>query len=460
LLAEADIASDADIMWQTNRRVTCVQNLINRIHILSCTVLIFVIEAACSAKVPVNESLTMYTNASWWDGEKSYAGPMYEKNGIFVAGGDQQPGTTIDLDGAVVTAPFAEGHNHNLMEQLFDDANEAYLEQGVFYVKVPIIYPPAIDTVRAKLERPDTVDATFSMGGLTSKGGHPVSIFVNVLSGSVYEKLAYEDFAGMAFHEIDSLEKIDPALDVIEAQGGDFVKLFLLYAEDYEQPDFVQGRGLNPIFVRPIVESAHRRGLPVTAHVQSAYDFGIAVAAGVDEIAHLPGYYWREKYERYRHRITHAEAVATAAKGVAVVTSTLFPQGYADDERKALIRETQVANLRKLLDAGVELRIGSDIYDRKQTGEDRYATRSELLNLVELGVMDASMALATWIATGRAIFPERKIACFDPGCEASFLIFDHDPREDITELLRIRSAVKQGVEVGRKIKTRIADGTG
>jgi len=432
-----------------------MQTVINRISNISFAFLICLIDAACSAKVSVDESLTQYTNAIWWDGEKSFAGPMYVNNGIFVAGEDQRPGTTIDLNGAVVTAPFAEGHNHNLMEQLFDDANEAYLEQGVFYVKAPAIYPPAINSVRPRLERPDTVDAIFSMGGLTSLGGHPVSLFVNVLSGSVYEKLAFEDFAGMAFHEIDSLEKIDPALDVIESQGADFVKLFMLYAEDYEQPDFVQGRGLNPIFVRPIVESAHKRGLPVTAHVQSAYDFGIAVAAGVDEIAHLPGYYWREEHERYRHRITDAEAVATVAAGVAVVTSTLFPQGYADDERKALIRETQVANLRKLLDAGVELRIGSDIYDRKQTGEDRYATRSELLNLVELGVMDASMALATWIATGRAIFPERKIACFDPGCEASFLIFDHDPREDITELLRIRNAVKQGVEVGRKINAKI-----
>ncbi len=89
-----------------------------------------------------------------------------------------------------------------------------------------------------------------------------MSLFVNVLSGNVYEKLTYEDFAGMAFHEIDSLEQIDPALDVIESQGADFVKLLMLYAEDYEQPDFVRGRGLNPIFVRPIVESSHKRGLP------------------------------------------------------------------------------------------------------------------------------------------------------------------------------------------------------
>jgi len=70
-------------------------------------------------------------------------------------------------------------------------------------------------------------------------------------------------------------------------------------------------------------------------------------------------------------------------------------------------------------------------------------------------VLNAEEVLAIWIATGRAIFPQRKLACFDPGCEASFLIFDHDPREDITELFRIRNAVKQGIEVGRKLKTNI-----
>ncbi len=427
-----------------------MQAVINRMACLSIAVSICLIEAACSAKVPINESLTLYTNATWWDGEKTYVGPMYVENGIFVAGKGQRPGTTIDLNGAVTTAPFAEGHNHNLMEQLFDDANKAYLEQGVFYVKVPTIYPPAINSVRAKLERPDTVDATFSMGGLTSKGGHPVSLFVNVLSGSVYEKLAYEDFAGMAFHEIESLEQIDPALDVIESQGADFVKLLMLYAEDYEQPEFVQGKGLNPIFVQPIVESAHKRGLPVTAHVQSAYDFAIAVAAGVDEIAHLPGYYWREEYDKYRHRITDAEAVAAFVAGAAVVTSIAFLEGLTlEENRRATIRETQIANLRKLINAGVELRIGSDNYDRTGEGEDRYATRSEALNLVELGVLNAEEVLAIWIATGRAIFPQRKLGCFDPGCEASFLIFNHDPREDITELFRIRDVVKQGVEVGR-----------
>ena len=147
--------------------------VINRMLSLSFVLLIFLIDAACSAKVAMDESLTVYTNALWWDGQESYAGPMYVKDGIFVAGDAQRPGTTIDLNGAVVIAPFAEGHNHNLMEQLFDDANEAYLEQGVFYVKAPTIYPPAIISVRAKLERPDTVDATFSMGGLTSEGGRP-----------------------------------------------------------------------------------------------------------------------------------------------------------------------------------------------------------------------------------------------------------------------------------------------
>ena len=88
-----------------------MQNLINRIPILSCTLLILLIEASCSAKVPVNESLTLYTNATWWDGEKSYVGPMYVENGIFVAGRGQRPGTTIDLNGAVVTASTVSGRS-------------------------------------------------------------------------------------------------------------------------------------------------------------------------------------------------------------------------------------------------------------------------------------------------------------------------------------------------------------
>jgi len=434
-----------------------MQALSDRKSCVPFALLMGLIAAACSTKVPVDESLTRYTNANWWDGEKSYAGPMYVKNGMFVAGGDQRPGTTIDLHGAFVAAPFAEGHNHNLMERLFDDANAAYLEQGVFYVKVPTIYPPAIASVRPKLARPDTVDATFSMGALTSPGGHPVSLFVNVLSGSVYEKLGYEDFAGMAFHEIDSLEQIAPVLDVLESQGADFVKLMIIYAEDYAQPDFVHGRGLNPLLIPPIVDSAHKRGLSVTAHVNSAYDFALAVAAGVDEIAHLPGYYWHESHDQYRHRITEAEAAAAAAAGVAVVTSTSFPESFAPEsaDRQANIRATQIANLHKLIRAGVELRIGSDNYDRTGEGEDRYATRSEALNLVELGVLNAEQVLAIWMATGRAIFPQRKLACFEPGCEASFLIFEHDPRADIRELFRIQKTVKQGIEVDGKPEAKI-----
>lgn len=414
------------------------------------SLLICLLQAGCSVETPVDTGLVEYANATWWDGETTHIGSKYVKEGSFLDLGDKRPGMTIDLNGAFVTPPFAEGHNHNLMEQVFDDANKAYIEQGVFYVKAPAIYPPAIESVRYKLERPDTIDATFSMGGLTSPGGHPVNLFVNVLSGSVYDDLNYEDFAGQAFHEIHSVTDVDVAVETIESQGADFVKLLLLYAEDYEKPGFTAGPGLNPAFVAPIVEAARKRGLPVTAHVQSAYDFSVAVAAGVDEIAHLPGYSWPESRDEYRHRITDQEVNAAAIAGVAVVTSTSFPAKDGPSEaRRVVIRETQFANLRKLTNAGVELRIGSDIYDRTGTGEDSYATRSEALNLVELGVLDASTVLANWIATGRAIFPKRRLGCFESGCEASFLVFEHDPRTNLAELSRIRRAVKQGLDIGQ-----------
>jgi len=403
---------------------------------------------AC-ASPRTDPTLTEYTHARWWDGERLIEETKLVRDGVFVPRSEEAvPGDAVDLEGGFATAPFGEGHNHDLMESLFEAANRAYLEQGVFYVKVPTSYPPAIDSVRSRLARTDTVDAIFSMGGLTSPGGHPVSLFVDRLAGSVYDAgLGYEDFAGQAFHEIRGVEDIEPALSSITAQGGDFVKIFLLYSEDYDR-SAEAGWGIDPDFVAPAVTAAHARGVTVTAHVQSAHDFRVAVGAGVDEVAHLPGYAWPPDRDGYDHRITDADAEAAADAGVAVVTTTATARRIGTDEdRLATTEETQRANLAALAAAGVELRIGSDLYDRTGRGEQRYGTRAEVLHLVEIGAMDAEAALARWIATGRAIFPDRQLGCFEPGCEASFLVFDGDPRLDISRIAEIRRRVKEGIEI-------------
>lgn len=416
----------------------------NATHILAATFL-----AACAAGS--DAGLTEYRNATWWDGRTERTGSLFVRDGVFVDPGGAEAGTVVDLGGRLATAPFAEGHNHNVVESIFERSNREYLDSGVFYVKVPTTWPPAVEKLRDRLQRADTVDVIFSMGGITSPGGHPVALFVNVLSESIYGGATYEDFSGQAFHEVTTAAEAVEAVRRIAAHGADFVKATLMYADDYASQELggPPNPGLRSELLAPIVREAQAHELPVTVHVMNAADFRAAVAAGADEIAHLPGIGWPEGRTAGEHRLTPADAEAAAKAGVAVVTTTIVVQSIFRDqpERLAEFEAMQRHNLDVLREAGVEIRIGSDMYDRNGTGQGADPTRGEAENLVALGAYDARTVLERWIDTGRKIFPRRRIACLDPGCEASFLVFDADPRADIANLSALAAGVKEGIVV-------------
>ena len=193
-------------------------------------IVIFCASASCSGR---GESVTEYRNAIWWDGNSEWSGSLYVRDGFFVDPAGATPHAVIDLNGAIATAPFGEGHNHNIVESIFQRSNAEYLRNGVFYVKVPATYPPAIESIRDELKRDDTVDAIFSMGGLTSPGGHPVGLFVNTLSKTIYGGATYEDFKGQAFHEVANDSEVVKAIQIIADHGADFVKALVLYSEDF-----------------------------------------------------------------------------------------------------------------------------------------------------------------------------------------------------------------------------------
>ena len=66
---------------------------------------------------------------------------------------------------------------------------------------------------------------------------------------------------------------------------------------------------------------AHEAGLRVSCHIETAQDFRNALAAGVDEINHMPGYFPDLKHADW-FPITKEDADAAARKGVVVVTTT------------------------------------------------------------------------------------------------------------------------------------------
>src|SRR5436190_1191751 len=203
-------------------------------------------------------------------------------------------------------------------------------------------------------------------------------------------------------------------------------------------------RGVDPALVPEVVRRAHAAGLRVTAHVETAADFHAALAGGVDEINHIPGFRGDEHVqftERHRYEVTEADAKLAAARGVWVVTTLGGIADVAtngpDSARRRQADALFTRNLRMLRDAGVHLAVGSDAYRDDSVGEATYLATLAVLTPLEL--------LRMWSeATPRAIFPTRRVGCLTDGCEASLLVLAADPGADFSATRRIALRMKDG----------------
>ena len=115
----------------------------------------------------------------------------------------------------------------------------------------------------------------------------------------------------------------------VAPQHPDFIKLVLAYRRTASPASHVRhriGTGSIPRSCRIWCKLAHRHHLRVSAHVESAYDFEVAVKAGVDVIAHLPGFW--------------PDPGAIAAKGTGIYTIS--------EARRASRRSVTSPSLRRL----------------------------------------------------------------------------------------------------------------
>lgn len=385
--------------------------------------------------------VTRLVNAHWWVDGRFVSGDRYLRGGVFVR--RTRADRTVDLGGAWVTPPFGEAHNHNLdAPALARGVSDTYLANGIFYVKNPNSRFANTPATRALLNRQDTVDAVFAMGGITAPGGHPIGLygFLSRWPGPVRDG---ETFEGDAFHLVSREADIAPVLDTLQAQGADFIKTYLLHSERFAarngQKAFYGQTGLDPALYPLIIKAAHARGLRVSVHIESAADFRTAVAAGVDEINHLPGYMWGKADTADAYRLTPDDAKAAARAGVVVVTTTVVTEQLNQPAaRKAEIKALQAENLKTLARAGVKITIGSDSF--------MLTSRAEAMNLIAIGAFDGPTVLRLWIDTApTTIFPDRRIGCLTVGCEADFLALGGDPLLNFAATADIRQAWKDGV---------------
>jgi imidazolonepropionase-like amidohydrolase len=361
---------------------------------------------------------------------------------------------TIDLKNGYVVPPFADAHCHhfdapyNVKQQI-----EMYLRDGVFYAAVMGNSRSGALKVADQVNKPVSVDVSYAHGGLTRTFGHGLEVFetlalrliptTEVIEANKAKIAASRLLENNAYYIIDTAEDLESKWQKILDGKPDFIKIYLLHSDRFDEqvkniPNIKLGHiGLDPRLVPLIVRKAHAAGLRVSAHVENAADYRIALAAGVDEMAHLPGYYFDLNENPSDYELSQRDVKETVRRKVWVVPTPNLPGSFKD--RAMLDRVETVArhNLTLLKQHRARIAFGADAY---------MSTPVEyVLYIAGLGVFTNLEMLKIWCEdTPQAIFPKRKIGYLKKGYEASFLVLNGNPLTDLKQTKNIRMRFKQG----------------
>lgn len=391
-----------------------------------------------------------FINGQWYNGNDFTTTDFYSVNGFLTKMKPASVDTIVDLQQQYIIPPFGEAHNHSPDTELdFDVFNERYLSDGIFYIKNPNSIPFTTAKIANRINKPTAVDIVFANGGLTATGGHPTGLY-NYLLSTIYKKSILgwtnRSLEGHAFYVMDSKENFEKKWPFILADKPGFIKVYLLYSEEFEQRKndtlFNGRKGLNPLLLPLIVKKAHAAGLQVSCHAETPADVRTAVKAGVDEINHLPGYQVRHKdgYQPDYYLLTRAIAKQMHKKNIhtdptySLAETELFEK---DSLQWQLRRTVQKKNLLLLKKYKVPVTVGCDSYNLTAKTEADY--------LYKLGVYTNAELLRMWCElTPQVIFPQRKIAFLKEGYEASFLVLKENPLQNFESVFHIQLRVKQG----------------
>lgn len=384
-----------------------------------------------------------FTQTYRFDNGLVFQNGVFQKIQFFVHNGKieeqitKQPDSIINLDGKYVIPPFAEAHNHSL-ESSYDLQNrlQNFMRSGIFYAKIMSSIKKRLDPLLINYNKPSSVDITHTYAPITATGGHPIKIREMALKRGDYTGL-YNNMNELnkeGFWIMNTAQDVNDLWDEYIAQKPPFLKVMLLFSEEYEKrkndTTYYGNKGIDPTLLPYIVEKAHRQGIKVAAHVESGTDFHNAIVSGVDEIAHLPCLYKKEQ-------LSLDDIKLAAEKKIPVTTTLSLLKRISDTAQRAILKKNAIVNLKLLHQYGVPILIGSDDYYDNSV--------NEYLFLRSLNVFTPETLLTYWINTAAFIFPERKIAAIKQGFEASFLVLNENPLISPNAIKSISMYMKQGI---------------
>jgi imidazolonepropionase-like amidohydrolase len=348
----------------------------------------------------------------------------------------------IDAEGGTILPGLIDSHIHLV---------PGALAQGLtFGVTTALDMFSQADVMAAARQqagaRSDVADVRSAGIGAAAPGGHPSMMYA-------------------PFPTLTGPEQAEQFVADRIAEGSDYLKIFGPQgtAGPWTMPS------LDPDTITALTKAAHRRGLVVVAHVNSAAGVGQVVSAGIDVVAHVP--VDAELDRALAKRI--AEAGIAVCPTLATIENILDEPGGAavvGDRRLTVTPEDAQArpltsgasgsrgqqmppysraeeNVGRLVDAGVTILAGTDAPNPGTVFGASLHRELELLG--RCGITPAQALNAATAAPAR-VFNLADRGHTAPGQRADLMLVSGDPLTDITATRAIERIWRAGVPCHRR----------
>ncbi|MBK9337800.1 MAG: amidohydrolase family protein [Lewinellaceae bacterium] len=388
-----------------------------------------------------NTPVHQFDNGNWFDGTKFEPATWYSVDGKLTQKIPARIDAVVDLAGRWVVPPLGDAFCSSLSENLSAIQQlQAYSKEGVFYLQVLSNTREGRKRAESPARQKETPDVTFANGGFTCTLGYPFLLQEAPAQGIRNPAEWAEKYStiregrsmlGDAYWFVDNRKAADGIWKKALAQSPDIISIYLL---DAQNNGGKETKGLTAAAAKAIIKKAHRSGLRVFAHVETAEDVRLGLKIGVDGFANLPGHNWDGTGDGIKYDLTDDDLKALAKKKTPVIP--LLSRMQTQTTRPN-IQQIHAKLLKRLLDNGVQVIVGSD--DPQRT------IRAEINYWFQFDGLDNAQAIKIFcINTPQAIFPKRKIGRFEEGYEATFLVLNDNPLQNLLKLRNIAFAVKEG----------------
>ncbi len=401
-----------------------------------------ILPALIFSALALNAQNFAFTNGNWYNGAGFTPATWYSVNGTLTQKAPATIDSTFDLAGQWVVPPLADAFCSSISENPSAEQQlKFYLNEGIFYLQV-------LGNTRDGRKKVDslvqaiaaTPELRFANGAFTCTLGYPFLNYEGPAQGVRNPQMFAKQYSeiregrkmlGDAYWFADSKDAVNNSWKSFLDQKPDVLSIYLL---DASNSGGKESKGLTPDVAKAVVKKARRAKIPVYAHIETADDVRLGLKLGVHGFANLPGHNWDGKGDGAKYALTDDDLKKLAKKKTAVIP--LFSYAQTQSIRPEAT-EAQAKLLKRMLNAGVNVVIGSD--DPQRT------IRSEVNYWFQFGNLEyAQIINVLCVNTPQAIFPDRKIGRFDEGYEASFLVLRDNPLDNLLKLRAINMMVKQG----------------